>query len=186
MSEDEMYAVGLRSDASYNGRLWFGVLTTGIYCLPSCRARKPYKRNVRFFGNVEEARAAGLRPCRKCYPDDFANGFDPVMEQIEALADEVRATPGEFADVKALIKRSGYGTTRLFELFRMRFNCTPAEFLLDARLEAAKRLLQTTDGPVSDVGYGAGFASLSAFHANFKRSTGLTPNAYRCQTRSPK
>src|SRR5476651_1923243 len=99
MSEDEMYAAGVRCDASYNGRFWFGVLTTGIYCLPSCKARKPYQRNVRFFARVEDARAAGLRACKKCYPDDFANGLDPVMEQIEALADEVRERPGDFADV---------------------------------------------------------------------------------------
>src|SRR5690242_10517902 len=106
MTDDELYAVCLRSDGSYNGRFWIGVLTTGIYCLPSCHARKPYQRNVRFFADVEEARAAGLRPCKKCYPDDFANGLDPVMEQIEALADEVRCRPADFPDVRTLIQRS--------------------------------------------------------------------------------
>src|SRR3954468_12670032 len=107
LSEDEMYAIGLASDASYNGKFWFGVLTTGIYCLPSCRARKPYQKNVRFFARVEDARAAGLRACRKCYPDDFASGWDPVIEQIEALVAEVQAHPADFPDVAALVQRSG-------------------------------------------------------------------------------
>jgi AraC family transcriptional regulator of adaptative response / DNA-3-methyladenine glycosylase II len=184
LGEDEMYAIGLRSDASYNGRFWFGVLTTGVYCLPSCRARKPYQGNVRYFTSVEEARAAGLRPCRKCYPDDFARGFDPVMEQIEGLAAMVGANPADFPDVRSLAARSGYGTTRLFELFRLRFSTTPADFLRQARIDVAKRLLEESAATIADVCFSSGFASISAFHANFKRVTNLTPNAYRCQKRS--
>jgi AraC family transcriptional regulator of adaptative response / DNA-3-methyladenine glycosylase II len=184
LSEDAMYAIGLASDASYNGKFWFGVITTGIYCLPSCRARKPFQKNVRFFASVEDARAAGLRACRKCYPDDFARGWDPVIEQIEALAAEAQARPADFPDVASLVQRSGYGSSRLFELFRLRLQTTPAEFLLKARIDTAKRLLETSILSVSDVAFAAGFASLSAFHANFKRASGLTPNAYRCQTRS--
>src|SRR4051794_5359554 len=84
LSEAKMYSALLASDAQYNGRFFTGVLTTGIYCLPSCKARKPKQQNVRFFPNVEAAREAGLRPCRKCHPDDFARGADPVLESIEA------------------------------------------------------------------------------------------------------
>ena len=122
LSDDEMYARSLAGDASYNGRFFIGVLTTGIYCLPSCHARKPFRRNVRFFPDVESARATGLRACKKCYPDDFARGMDPVMDEIDALAAEVRAEPASFPDVAALVKRSGYGTTRLYQLFGLRFN----------------------------------------------------------------
>jgi AraC family transcriptional regulator, regulatory protein of adaptative response / DNA-3-methyladenine glycosylase II len=139
---------------------------------------------VRFFARVEEARAAGLRPCRKCYPDDFARGFDPVMEQIEALAAMVAANPADFPDVRSLTARSGYGITRLFELFHLRFATTPADFLRQARIDIAKRLLEGSTSTIADVCFAAGFASISAFHANFKRVTSLTPNAYRCQRRS--
>src|SRR3569833_1414568 len=78
LSADRMYAALLAGDPQYNGRFFTGVLTTGIYCLPSCKARMPKRTNVRFFPTVEAARAAGRRPCRKCHPDDFARGADPV------------------------------------------------------------------------------------------------------------
>ena len=179
LTDDEMYARALASDASYNGAFFIGVLTTGIYCLPSCHARKPFRRNVRFFPDVESARAAGLRACKKCYPDDFALGLDPLLDQVDALAAEVRVDPASFPDVAALVKRSGYGTTRLYQLFSLRFNLTPAEFLIETRLALAKRLLDESDASVTNVAFAAGFSSLTAFHQNFKRLTGRTPAAYR-------
>ena len=118
MSHANMYSRLVAGDASYNGRFFTGVLTTGIYCLPSCKARKPRTENVRFFPSCEAARAAGLRPCRKCHPDDFARGADPVLESIETLVAGIRAAPGDFSDARAVVQRSGFGTTRAFELFR--------------------------------------------------------------------
>ena len=141
LSRDEMYERVVANDAAFNGRFFLGVLTTGIYCLPSCRARRPLRTNVDFFENVDAARAAGLRPCRRCHPDDFARGYDPVIEEIEALADEVRMDPASFPNVRALVQRSGYGATRLFELFRLHFDTTPAAFLIEAKVDLAKRLL---------------------------------------------
>src|ERR1043165_9977009 len=106
LSEAKMYSALLASDPHYNGRFFTGVLTTVIYCLPSCKARKPKQKNVRFFPNAEAAREAGLRPCRKCHPDDFARGADPVLESIEALVEEMRQDPATFPDTQALVRRS--------------------------------------------------------------------------------
>ena len=179
LSPGQMYDRLLASDASYNGRFFVGVLTTGIYCLPSCKARKPKSKNVRFFPSCEAAREAGLRPCRKCYPDDFARGADPVLESIEALVSEVRANPVDFPDARAIVKRSGFGATRLFELIRQHYHTTPADLLLRARLELAKSRLLTTDATLSSIAFEAGFEALSAFHENFRRLSGLTPSVYR-------
>jgi len=179
LTHAQMYERLLANDASYNGRFFTGVLTTGIYCLPSCRARKPKSANVRFFPSVEMARAAGLRPCRKCHPDDFARGADPVLEQIETLAAEIRANPSRFAGVAAVVHRAGFGATRLFELFRQHYHTTPADFLLRARLAIARTRLATTDESVAAIAYAAGFETLSVFHENFRRFNGLTPAAYR-------
>jgi AraC family transcriptional regulator of adaptative response / DNA-3-methyladenine glycosylase II len=174
-----MYSLLLAGDPSYNGRFFTGVLTTGIYCLPSCKARKPKRTNVRFFPSVAAARAAGLRPCRKCHPDDFARGADPILETIELLVGEIRANPAAFADTAAIVRRSGFGATRLFELFRLHYHSTPADLLLRAGLEAAKRKLIATDDTLATIAYDAGFEALSAFHENFRRLNGLTPLAYR-------
>ncbi|MBL9209069.1 MAG: DNA-3-methyladenine glycosylase 2 family protein [Opitutaceae bacterium] len=179
LSHAAMYARLLESDASCNGRFFTGVLTTGIYCLPACRARKPKPENVRFFPTCEAARAAGLRPCRKCHPDDFARGADPVLADIETLVAAIRSAPQDFPDVQAVVRRSGFGTTRLFELVRQHFQTTPAELLLRARIDAAKRRLVAGNEGLARLAGEAGFESLSVFHVHFRRLTGLTPAEYR-------
>jgi AraC family transcriptional regulator, regulatory protein of adaptative response / DNA-3-methyladenine glycosylase II len=179
LSTQRMYDRVLASDASYNGHFFTGVLTTGIYCLPSCKARKPKPQNVRFFPTCEAARAAGLRPCKKCHPDDFARGADPVLEDIETLVAEIRATPAAFADVRAIVRRSGFGTTRLFELFRQHYHASPADLLLRARLARVRQALLDSDSGVLALANDAGFESVSVLHEHFRRVTGMTPAAYR-------
>lgn len=179
LSHARMYNRMLASDASYNGHFFTGVLTTGIYCLPSCKARKPKSENVRFFPTCEAAREAGLRPCKKCHPDDFARGADPVLVDIETLVAEIRAHPAEFADTRAIVRRSGFGTTRLFELFRQHYHTSPADLLVRARLQHAKQRLVTGRAGLLEIANEVGFESLSVFHEHFRRTTGLTPAAYR-------
>jgi AraC family transcriptional regulator of adaptative response / DNA-3-methyladenine glycosylase II len=165
-------------DTASNGRFITGVLTTGIYCLPSCTARKPLPENVRFFGSEDEARSAGLRPCRRCRPDNFYQQYDPDVHLLETLAADVRRDPSAFADAAALVTASGIGTTKLNALFRRHFHLTPAAFLARERVAAAARVL-AGGATVSEAAYAAGFESLSAFHLNFRRLTGLTPGEYR-------
>jgi AraC family transcriptional regulator, regulatory protein of adaptative response / DNA-3-methyladenine glycosylase II len=179
LTQSHMYSRFLASDPDWNGRFFTGVLTTGIYCLPSCRARKPRLENVRFFPSCDAARDAGFRPCLKCHPDDFARGADPVLESIEALVAEVRSDPSRFRDARAVVRRSGYGTTRCFELLRQHFHSTPADLLLRARIDAAARLLVSGASPLSDVAADAGFESLSVFHEHFRAFSGMTPTDYR-------
>ncbi|HEY4990282.1 MAG TPA: Ada metal-binding domain-containing protein, partial [Opitutaceae bacterium] len=174
-----MYSRFLAGDPEWNGRFFTGVLTTGIYCLPSCKARKAKPENVRFFPSCDAARTAGLRPCLKCHPDDFAQGADPVLEAIEALVSEMRGDPARFRDARAVVRRSGFGTTRCFELFRQHYHTTPADLLLRSRIEAARRLLSQGDAPLIDVAAAAGFESLSAFHEHFRSLNGMTPSDYR-------
>lgn len=179
MSHPQMYARLLAGDATYNGRFFTGVLTTGIYCLPACKARKPRSENVRFFPTREAARMAGFRACKKCHPDDFAQGADPVLETIETVVAEIRDTPTRFADARAVVRRSGFGSTRAFELFRQHYHTTPADILLRARLDTAQSQLLGKGSALTDIAYAAGFESLSAFHDNFQARNGLTPAAYR-------
>jgi AraC family transcriptional regulator, regulatory protein of adaptative response / DNA-3-methyladenine glycosylase II len=179
MTDAQMYSRLVAGDPTYNGRFFTGVLTTGIYCLPSCKARKPKAENVRFFPTCEAARAAGLRPCKKCHPDDFARGADPVLESMEALVNEVRQNPQNFSDVAAIVQRSGFGTTRVFELLRQHYHATPSDLLLHARLDAAKTLLREGKAALLEIAAEVGFESQSVFHDQFRRLNGLTPGSYR-------
>ena len=179
MTNAKMLDRVLASDAGCNGRFFFGVTTTGIYCLPACKAKKPLARHIRFFPTAEAARAAGLRACKKCHPDDFARGADPVLETIEALVSEIRARPAEFSDTADIVRRSGFGATRLFELFRQHYHTTPADLLLRAKLAAAQHALLAGNASLATVALDAGFASLSVFHGHFRQRNGLTPAAWR-------
>lgn len=174
LTRDVMLDRFLARDAAYDGRFITGVLTTGIYCLPSCTARKPLAVNVTFFTRPEEAKAAGLRPCLRCRPDAFYEGRDPDRERLEAALGAMRAAPAEFAGVADIAKRAFAGVRKLNQLVRTHYHTTPAVLLVQARLAAAQRLL---DGGarVIDAAYDAGFDSLSAFNENFRRWTGLRP-----------
>ena len=79
-----------RRDRTFDGRFVIGVLTTGIYCRPSCAARQPQRQNVRFFADSREARDAGLRACKRCRPDEVARDEAAVLATI----DEIKSTEG--------------------------------------------------------------------------------------------
>lgn len=166
-------------DRSYDGRFLTGVLTTGVYCLPSCPARRPNRENVRFFTREEEAREAGLRPCLRCRPDRFYRAEDPDLEVLEGLAARVRRAPGDFPDLAALAAASGMGASKLNALFRRHFHDTPAGFLQRARVDAARAALLGGRARVLDIGLDCGWESASAFHEAFRKATGLAPGDYR-------
>ncbi len=180
LSDREMLERFYARDRSFNGRFLTGVLTTGIYCLPSCTARKPLPENVRFFQSREEARAAGLRPCRRCRPDDFYQAYDPDLHLLATLTADVRRRISDFADVGAMVAASGIGATKLGELFRRHWHQSPAAWLARERVSAAARLLvEEDDATTTEVAFAAGFESLSAFHENFRRLMAMTPGDYR-------
>ena len=159
------------NDTQYDGRFITGVLSTGIYCLPSCRARPPKAQNVKFFAGPSEAEAEGLRPCLRCRPDDFYAGYDPDQALIETLVKEIDANPERFTDMDAMSRRAGFGATKLHHLFQCHFHVTPAQYLAKARIASACRLLQAGQFAASEVGFQVGFQSLSAFYRQFGRIT---------------
>ena len=166
-------------DASFNGRFLTGVITTGIYCLPSCPARKPLPSNVKFFRSEEEARQEGLRACRRCRPDHYYRAHDPGLELSESLVDRMRQDPSEVAGVQALADVAGTSASRINELFRRHYHSTPAALLRRTRIELAARQIVDTEFSILDIALASGFESLSAFHDSFRKEMAMTPGAYR-------
>lgn len=164
---------------AFVGRLLIGVVSTGIYCLPSCTAREPKPENVRFFRTEEEAQAAGLRPCRRCHPDYFYRDYDPDAESLFALVESIRREPAAFNGLEDMAAASGIGVTKLHALFRQHYHTTPAIYLSRIRIAAACAVLADQDRRVIDAAYAAGYKSLSAFHDNFRKAMGLSPKDYQ-------
>ncbi|MBV8801297.1 MAG: DNA-3-methyladenine glycosylase 2 family protein [Alphaproteobacteria bacterium] len=163
----------------FNGKFLIGVLTTGIYCLPSCTARQPKSENVRILRTEDEAQALGLRACKRCRPDLFYRGEDEDISLFEGLAARVRTAPYDFPDAPALAKAAGVSLTKLGDLFRGHAHLAPAAWLRRERVRVAShRLLETSDR-VLEVGYAAGFESESVFHRQFLALMRMTPGAYR-------
>ncbi len=179
LTRDEMLARFAARDPACELAFVVGVVTTGIYCVPTCTARRPNAENVRFFDSPAAARLAGLRACKRCRPDQVHARRDPEREALEAAVEALRADPRAFPAVRSLAARAGCGVTKLGELARAHFHTTPRALLLRARVERARRDLLATRRPVLIVGLEAGFESASAFHENFRDALGLAPGDYR-------
>jgi AraC family transcriptional regulator of adaptative response / DNA-3-methyladenine glycosylase II len=174
---DALYRRFLLRDHADDGKFLTGVLTTGIYCLPSCPAKRPKRENVRFFHDPEEARQSGLRPCFRCRPDAFYRGEEFHETLFEQTAERVRRNPAGFRGIADLARASGLSRTAVNDLFRDHAHESPATFLRRVRVETVCDLLRQGMKP-ADAAAAAGYGSGSSFHEQFGARTGLTPTEY--------
>jgi AraC family transcriptional regulator of adaptative response / DNA-3-methyladenine glycosylase II len=163
----------------FDGKFILGVMTTGIYCLPSCAARPPKPQNVRLFTTEAEAKSAGLRACKRCRPDLYYKGEDENVALFEGLAARVAKAPEDFADASALAKQAGVSLTKLADLFRDHAHLAPVQWLRRQRVRNAARDLLGWKDKIVDIGFAAGFESESVFHRQFLNQMRMTPGAYR-------
>ncbi|HEX2761974.1 MAG TPA: Ada metal-binding domain-containing protein [Rhizomicrobium sp.] len=163
----------------FDGKFILGVMTTGIYCLPSCAARPPKPGNVRLFATEAGAKAAGLRACKRCRPDLYYKGEDENVALFQGLSSRVAAAPENFADASALAKETGVSLTKLGDLFRDHAHLAPASWLRRMRVKRAATELLAGKDKVAEIGFGAGFESESVFHRQFLSQMRMTPGAYR-------
>ena len=178
-TDEHLYERILAKDASFDGRILTGVLTTGIYCLPSCTTRKPLAINVRFFADESSALAAGLRPCKRCKPDHFYRGEDADLARLEEIMNRMNADPRAFSNVAAMAKALGVGATKLKDLFRSHVHLQPAAYLQWMRIRTACARLVAGQEDLSGLAIEVGYESASGFHEAFRNQTGLGPGAYR-------
>lgn len=162
-----------------DGKFLIGVLTTGIYCLPSCPARPPKSENVRLYRSEADALAAGLRACKRCRPDLYYRGEDSDLQLFDGLTARIHNAPQDYLDAGALADACGVRSTKLGELFRVHAHMTPVAFLRRERVRIACGILLERNDRVVEVGLEAGFESESAFHRQFIAHTRMTPGAWR-------
>ena len=142
-------------EGKFDGHFIVGVLSTHIYCLPSCAARPPKAENVKIFSTEAEAQAAGLRACKRCRPDLYYRGEDENIALFEGLARRVAADPAGFADASSLAHSMGVSATKLTDLFREHAHLAPAAWLRRMRVAQASHHLLHDKTRVVEVGFGA-------------------------------
>lgn len=169
MDFQELYDAMVRSDPAYEGRFITGVRTTGIFCRPTCRARKPKAENVEFFPSTQQALVAGYRPCKLCHP---LQTQEPVPGMIQALLDEVQEAPGRIPDRE--LRARGLDPDAVRRWFKRHHGLTFQSYQRVRRLgEAFGRIRQGETVTASALE--SGFDSLSAFGDSFKKTFGAAP-----------
>ncbi|OFW35297.1 MAG: XRE family transcriptional regulator [Acidobacteria bacterium RIFCSPLOWO2_12_FULL_67_14] len=170
----EMERAFFDSDATYDGIFLTGVRTTGIFCRPSCRAKKPRPENVEFFGSVREALFAGYRPCRRCDP---ATPPGTVPDWVTKLLAAVEADPGRRLHDEDL-RTLGVEPARARRYFLEHYGMTFHAYCRGRRLSGALRQLKSGE-PLDDVALGTGWESHSGFREAFTKTFGAAPGAAR-------
>lgn len=175
--DEARYAAIARRDRAADGRFWYGVLTTGVYCRPSCAARLAKRANVRFFASREDARAAGLRACKRCRPDADSERAHLIAATERACrlieAAEEPPTLAELADA------TGLSRFHFHRVFKDIVGVTPKQYAQARRRERLQDEL-SAGAPVTDAIYAAGFGSSTRFYENADGILGMRATAYRC------
>jgi len=183
-SDDARWTAVMTRDRSADGSFVYAVATTGIYCRPSCPARRPARANTRFFSDAAAAREAGFRPCLRCHPD-VGTGATPeaarvtygcrMIEQAIAAGDPPPAL-GTLADA------AGLSPSRFHRLFKAATGVTPAAYARACRAGHIRDRLAASDAmgdTITDAIYASGFGSSGRFYAGAEDMLGMTPGNFR-------
>jgi AraC family transcriptional regulator of adaptative response/methylated-DNA-[protein]-cysteine methyltransferase len=172
LSETQCWNAILARDRSFDGRFFFGVTTTGVYCRPSCPARHPLRSNVRFFKLPADAERTGLRPCLRCRP------LSEPTAPIQDLCRYIEEHCGEHLDLAALAARAGLSRFHLQRTFKSAVGLTPKQYLEAHRVGKLKKELRRAKD-VTEAIYEAGFGSSSRVYERADTRLGMTPKQYR-------
>jgi AraC family transcriptional regulator of adaptative response/methylated-DNA-[protein]-cysteine methyltransferase len=164
----------LDRDRRYDGRFVYAVKTTGIYCKPSCGARRPHKENALFFDSIEAAERAGYRECAKCrlrsVPDD--------LRAVHAALDFLDSHLDERVTLATLSRHVALSPFHFQRLFKRRVGVSPRVYLATRRAERLKTQLRSARN-VTDASFGAGYTDERTAYSDAPRALGMTPGQYR-------
>src|SRR5580693_1599468 len=168
-------------DSRFDGRLFVGVKTTGVYCRPICPARTPKFENVSFYSSAAAAQEAGFRPCLRCRPETspdlaFWRGTGNTVSRALAL---IEAGGLDGADVEGLANRLGVGARQLRRLFHRHVGASPIAVAQTRRVLLAKQLIHDTSLPMAEVALASGFNSVRRFNETFLEMFGRPPASLR-------
>src|SRR5215467_10503773 len=175
-SDEERWEAVVRRDRAADGAFYYSVRTTGVYCLPSCAARRARREHVRFHATCAEAEQAGFRPCKRCQPtapalaEQHAAAVAKACHLIEAAED--------MPNLEALAAAAGMSRFHFHRVFKTLTGVTPKAYAAAHRAQRVRDELARTD-TVTEAIYGAGFHSNGRFYATSSEVLGMTPTNFR-------
>ncbi|WGW12892.1 Ada metal-binding domain-containing protein [Saxibacter everestensis] len=187
LGEDGCVKAVQGKDARFDGRFYTAVLTTGIYCRPSCPARTPLARNMRFYPSAAAAQAGGFRACKRCRPDatpgapDWNLRSDLVARAVRLISDGVVDREG----VGGLARRLGYSVRQIERQLYQELGATPLALARAQRAQTARVLLESTDRSITEIAFSAGFNSIRSFNDTMTAVYAMTPGELRRAANQP-
>jgi AraC family transcriptional regulator of adaptative response / DNA-3-methyladenine glycosylase II len=181
IDDAEAYALLRSRDRRFDGRIFVAVVTTGVYCRPSCPAMMPKPENVRFYPSSAAAQEAGFRTCKRCRPDAVPGApewnvrADLAGRAMLLIADGIVDREG----VAGLAARLGYSERHLHRQLVAELGAGPQALARAQRAQTARTLLEETALPVSEVAFAAGFSSLRQFNTTVRQVYGMPPTGLR-------
>jgi AraC family transcriptional regulator of adaptative response/methylated-DNA-[protein]-cysteine methyltransferase len=176
-TDDARWKAVVARDARYDGAFVTAVLTTGIYCRPSCSARRPRRENVRFYANPDAAERAGFRACLRCRPRE-ATRPDPTADLVRRARRYLDENGSERVTLESLGKALDASPYHLQRVFKRETGLSPRQYAESRRLGALKRHLKRKES-VTMALYEAGYGSSSRLYERSAERMGMTPGAYR-------
>ena len=176
VATDSEWAAIVHNDQQADGQFVYGVLSTGIFCRPSCASRLPQRANVRIFNDPQAAQQAGLRPCKRCRPTGDAPSSTAWVAEIKTIIQENYQRNLTLSELAQRVHGAPY---YLHHVFRAQTGKTPLEYLQSVRLQRACWLLTNTTNPVHTVATACGFQTAAYFSTRFKVAYGCSPRVYR-------
>jgi AraC family transcriptional regulator, regulatory protein of adaptative response / DNA-3-methyladenine glycosylase II len=181
LAHDACYRAMATRDARFDGRLFIGVKTTGIYCRPICPARTPKLQNVLFYPSAAAAHEAGFRPCLRCRPEGSPQlaSWRGTSNTVSRALSLIEAGALDEGDVDSLAERLGLGARQLRRVFAQHLGASPSAMAQTRRVLLAKQLVHDTSLSMTQVASAAGFGSVRRFNETFSRMFGRPPSALR-------
>ncbi len=177
-----LYDALLNRDKRFDGDVFFGVTSTGIFCRPICPAPKPKLKNVLFFSDAETAVLAGFRACKRCRPESRPGS--PAWEGTRATISRALRLLAQTDDpetLSALADKLGISDRHVRRLFHQHLGKAPILIRTENRLGLAKTLLADTGTSIADIAFSAGFGSIRRFNDAFKAAYNMSPTNWRKQ-----
>jgi AraC family transcriptional regulator of adaptative response/methylated-DNA-[protein]-cysteine methyltransferase len=168
----------LERDRSQDGLFVLAVKTTGIYCKPSCPARKPLRKNVRFYPDPQAAEEAGFRACKRCRPREADDAEDPAAEKVRAARRFLEDHLDETVTLERLGEHVGLSPWHLQRIFKEQMGLSPRQYANQRRLERVRERLRQDDD-VTTALYEAGFSGPAQLYSQSDARLGMTPGRYR-------
>jgi len=176
-ASDPRWAAVIARDSASDGRFFYSVRSTGVYCRPSCGARAPRPENVEFHATRADAERAGFRPCKRCRPDEPARGEQLAMKVAELCRFIERAEQAPTLD--ELARRAGLSNWHLHRVFKQMTGLTPKAYAAAHRASRVRAELARDGNTVTEAIYDAGYNSNGRFYEGSNAMLGMTPTAWR-------